>query len=301
VASGRLRIGYPVAGTYTLAAGQGSFSLSGQNATLSKSTVDSGGLSPTPESTGGTIVLDTRAGGAQSTQGSDVTTVAQYKAKYGTFAPYSTNGIVAENPIYNVTSEALAIGEVGSGIKSRRVNYNTSTDEHGSLLSWVPSSYAIAPVSGWYTSGKFWIPSGFQLGQGNPHWKTFFWNRVNNQNGRLYLMFYGNDYMAIRVDETGYNRAFTCPGVASTSPFSLRDRIVQWTVYFSPATETCRLWIKATGVTGGEAECTLTPGESYGTTMGSTYPLGGFQENGTCYTDAQAGRYLHTWDHVIWY
>lgn len=259
------------------------------------------GLSPTPESTGGTIVFDSRAGGANSTQAA--ANLAAWKTAFTPSGSYS--GIPLFDAEYGVTSQTVATGVVGSGVKSRQVNYTaSSTDEHGAPLGWdADSGNIIVPAATpWYTSGKIWIPSGVTLGGVNPHWKAFIWNRVSGGSGRPYLAFYGTDYMTFRIDERSVDKPFDCPGAPSTSPWNLRDRIIQWTAYFNPNTDQIRLWIKATGVTGGEAECTPKSGEgNNGTGLNNAIGVGGFQDNVTLYTNGGSGYALHTWDIVIWH
>lgn len=253
-----------------------------------------GGGMPTPENSGTTIVYDSRSGGANSTQ--SAANIAAWKSAVA-------GGHQLYDAEYGVTSQAVATGVVGSGVKSRQVNYTANPEEHGAPLGWDGDSGETHVPAGtpWYTSGKFWIPANVTLGQGNPHWKAYIWNRVSNASGRLYLLLHSNNYMAIKIDETNFTRAFSTPGLGSNSPFTLRDRVVQWTAYFDPSTLTVRMWIKATGVTGGEAECTLTPGEQNDGTGAGTTGLGGFQDSVTLYTDAGSGYAIHTWDHVIWY
>lgn len=259
------------------------------------------GLSPTPESTGGTIIFDTRAGGINSTQGSDVSTIANWRTKYTPSGPYA--GMPLWNSQDQVVSQTVAVDEVGSGIKTRKVIYTASTAEHSAPLGWEGDGRTIAPASGWYTSGKFWIPANLRLGGVNPHWKCFIWNRPGNASGRLYLGFYGADSMVVLIDERNFRRAFVAAGAPQGSAINLRDQIVQWTAQFVPTTNTVRLWIKAPGVTGGEVECTINASESSpgSIDMNPAVGLGGFQDNVTLYLDGLGQYALHTWDVVAWH
>lgn len=251
-----------------------------------------GGLAPTPS---GTIVFDSRLGGAQSTQGA--ANIAAWKSAVA-------DGHQLYDAEYGVTSQVVATGIVGSGIKSRQINYTASSvDEHGAPLGWDGDSgdTVIPANTPWYTSGKMWIPSNFDLGGVNPHWKAFMWNRVSSGSGRIYLGFYGNDYMSFKIDERSVDKPFNAAGAPQTSAINLRDQVIHWTAYINPVTDQIRFWIKATGVTGGEVECTPKPGEGNAGTGLNTIGLGGFQDNVTLYTDGGANYALHTWDIVIWY
>lgn len=207
-----------------------------QTQTATKSYVASGGGSgpgsgaPMPESTGGTILRDTRAGGAQSYQ--DQTTIAGLNGRWTATR-------------YTFASGFFEPDIDGAGTNARGMHWlDRQADEQEALVDTEGGLLTTAAGKGWYTQTKarlgrrpggagstpedFWTLD--DAGNGNAHQKMFLWNRATSTY-RLYFVIRSSD-SKISIDGNNYSSPIA---TGSNNPYNRTGEILTLTFYFKPS------------------------------------------------------------------
>jgi hypothetical protein len=229
---------------------------------------------------GGTILFDTRAGGAQSIQSATSLT--------------SLLSIFQERRLSGGASEFLELNVDGQGTKAHGIAWAPPTgSEQESFLG----RYMDAPSDGWYTSWKMYLgrsPTGGGVGSvgqfsldGTPgrHQKVMLWMRGDlDANGgspsRIYLVM-TPDGANFRIDARNYNS----PGL-SINPMTMLGQVQRWVVFIQPSTGTIRTWINGVLVLNAT-------GQDLG-------PTGLSQVQQTATTFPGVAQTQYVWDTVVW-
>lgn len=247
----------------------GALTLAGQTVTASIS----GEGAPEPS---GTIIFDTRSGGAEDFQ--TMTTHAQMVSAFG--ASRFSNG----------TSGFFESNVDGNGTNARGCQWVNANGTEQECYVAVEDASLEAPDTGFYiqfkvhlgkssTGGGTGTVDQWTLTGGNPHQKMFIWTRATAAH-RLYLMVTPSQ-TNIRSDGLNYNS-----GVFSINPYG-RTGVQKITVWVQPSTGSLKAWVD-------DDEVLDQTGQNIG---GSG--LVGIQETVTTFPAQQQVQYM--WDTVVWY
>jgi len=234
-----------------------------------------GGNDPVP---GGTIVFDTRAGGAQSYQAD--TNLAEIEAEWNDIRYTGASGFFSDNVD-------------GAGTNAFGCQWNNAT---GSEQECMLGRNVSAPNTGWYTQYKMYLgrsPTGGgtgTLGQwtltgGNPHQKTMMWNRASDpgESHRIYVAQRPGE-CKFEIDGTSW-----VSNNWSENPYNYTGTVQKITVYIQPTTGIVKVW------RNGNVVMDMTGQQAGVGTMG----LAIIYQSVTTFPGQQQVQYF--WDTVVWY
>lgn len=190
-----------------------------------------GGGAPTPS---GTILRDTRAGGAQSYQ--NQTTIAGINGRWDATRYTNENGILVTG-FFEPDID-------GSGTNARGFHWDNKGAQEQEALVGLESGQLTTPNgTGWYTQTKarfgrrpggagttpenFWTLDPANV---NAHHKLFFWNRTTGTY-RLYFVI-RPDGSKVSIDGNNYSSPVA---TGSNNPYNRTGEILTLTFYFLPS------------------------------------------------------------------